>query len=75
MTDALTFCRERLAEMRKLCAEIADNALRACITDDERGIATLIRNLILAPSITGVAPDFTDGKESHVWLKERWDKR
>lgn len=46
----------RLETERKRCADIADNTIRACITDDERDIATTIRNLILAPSIFD-APD------------------
>ena len=36
---------------REACASIADNAIRACITDEEREVATTIRNLILARGV------------------------
>ena len=39
---------ERLKAALRDCAQIADDATHACVTDEERDIAITIRNLILS---------------------------
>ena len=38
---------------REECAKLAEQVLRACISDEERDIATTIRDLILARGLRG----------------------
>ena len=45
---ALTGENEQLRAALRDCAQLADDAIRACITNEEQNIATTIRNLILS---------------------------
>lgn len=50
--DLADFAERVQREERKRCADLADASIQACITDEERDIATTIRNLILAGGVS-----------------------